>query len=404
MVINVDLNNLFNQTNREPEGEITSRDLVVSDNASFIDSVVELYAMEGFSKPLSQQDYSFASKPKKETASLQNVILDMRSSSNLVEDVSQIASQLDISVSLIVVGVVDSIRIYDLVMSIGATYVLWDEELNGLLTAVQLSALSEGPKTTSTRVAKRILMIGSKGGVGLSTVTSALSYSLSEFAGLKVLLVDHDYGALNCDIFLGVKSNKSKPQLSIDPQDIDEAVALTYISSMRDKLDYLVLDKHGDGALSHTERLYSLSSQLASKYNFIVDSLPFSAFDDINFQEINDIYHRIFVVCEPSVSSLRSYNLMKRKLGKAKHEVIFSLSRQNKDFLMTLANAKARIKCRQSIDIPYEAALEKAVLQNGLGDLLQGRFGTPISELVLSLTGKNIKKNNRFGRFQLWSS
>ncbi|EKM32370.1 cobQ/CobB/MinD/ParA nucleotide binding domain protein, partial [Vibrio harveyi] len=66
-----------------------------------------------------------------------------------------------------------------------------------------------------SRIAKRVLMLGSKGGVGLSTISAFLSYSLSQQANLKTLLVEHDTIALNSDIFLGLKGLKAQ-QNSID--------------------------------------------------------------------------------------------------------------------------------------------------------------------------------------------
>ncbi|MFA0026223.1 type II secretion protein, partial [Vibrio sp. 10N.261.49.A5] len=95
-----------------------------------------------------------------------------------------------------------------------------------------------------SRVAKRVLLLGSKGGIGLSSISSYLCHSLSQQASLKTLLVEHDTTALNSDIFLGVKGLKSKlSSIDLNQSELDAAIAATYVYSVKDKLDYLMLDK-----------------------------------------------------------------------------------------------------------------------------------------------------------------
>ncbi|MCW1890962.1 hypothetical protein OK016_24320 [Vibrio chagasii] len=63
-------------------------------------------------------------------------------------------------------------------------------------------------------------------------------------ANLKTLLVD-DSGALNSDIYIGVKGLKAKHNsIDLNQTDIDSAIAKTYVHPVKDKLDYLVLEKN----------------------------------------------------------------------------------------------------------------------------------------------------------------
>lgn len=49
---------------------------------------------------------------------------------------------------------------------------------------------------------------------------------------------------------------------------------------------------------------------------------------------------------------------------------------------------------------PYESALEKTVIQQGLSSLLKGRYGQPVGEIVTALTGKKAKPVSRFRLFK----
>ncbi|MCG9580652.1 AAA family ATPase [Vibrio tubiashii] len=396
----MDLDILFKNSSSKMKESISARDLIVSDDAAFIESVNDLYAIEGYAKPIEVPDIDNDSAWNNSDVKLNHVILDLRGAGNVVDQTSEIATRLDVSISLLVLCDVDSIKLRNQVHSLGANYVLWDAELDALLAAIKSNEEQES-SVKRTRVAKRILILGTKGGVGVSSVSSLLCHSLAGQANLKTLLVDHDSGAMNSDIYLGVKGLKAK-QNSIDLNqiDIDDAIAKTYVHPVMDKLDYLVLEKNIACLSDHATTLFNLSNQLIDQYNFIIDSAPLSCYEEIHDQELSDKYHRIFVVCDPSVSSLRSYNLLKKKLGKVEHELVFNLNRPAKDFMVTLASAKERIRVKTSIDFAYEPALEKLLIQQGIGHFMKSKSSAPIANMVSTLTGKKIKTKSRFSLFR----
>lgn len=307
----MDLNNLFKTSTatKKPSSEFV--DLLVSDDAEFIQSVKDLYAIEGFPAPLEVPDIDSGKMP--ENQKIKHVILDFRNSENLNHEISDITTKLDVGIRIIAVSDSDSIRLKNQVQALGAEYVLWDEHLQDLLNTISVSA----PNTAvanNTRVAKRVLLLSCKGGIGLSTISSLLSYGLSEQAHLKTLLVDHDSNAFASDIFLGMKSVKPRHNsIELNQQDIDSAIAQTYVSSASEKLDYLILEKTTACVGDHASTLHNLSYQLIGNYNFIVDSVPLTSFEEIHDQDLSEKYHRIYVVCDPSVASLRAYNIIRKK-------------------------------------------------------------------------------------------
>lgn len=396
----MDLDILFKNSTAKSKSSIEATDLIVSDDVSLIESINDLYAIEGYAKPIEVTDFDNDGAWNRSDIKLKHVILDFRHASNIVEQVSDIASRLDVSISLLVVCDVDSIKLRNQVHSLGATYVLWDVDLDGLLAAVK-SKDEHQSVAKRTRVAKRILVLGTKGGVGVSSVSSLLAHALSGEVNLKTLLVDHDSGAMNSDIYLGVKGLKAK-QNSIDLNqiDIDDAIAKTYLHKVSEKLDYLVLERNVACLADHATILHNLSSQLIDQYNFIIDSAPLSCYEEIHDQELSEKYHRVFLVCDPSVSSLRSYNLLQKKLGKIEHEIVFNLNRPAKDFMVTLSNAKERIRVKNSVDINYEPALEKVLIQRGMSEFIKSKSAAPIAQMVTLLTGKKLKSKSRFSLFR----
>lgn len=398
--MSMDLNNLFKNSSTRVKAHDEYTDLIVSDDNALLESVKELYAIEGFVTPIEVPDLESDKSWNRSDVKLKHVVLDMRGSSKIVDEVSEISTRLDVSISLLVLSDIDSIKLRNQIHAIGAIYVLWDSDLDGLLSSLQSHQI-DNLLTKKTRIAKRILILGTKGGIGVSCFSSVIANALATQTNLKTLLVDHDSGAMNSDIFLGVKGLKPK-QNSIDLNqiDIDGAIARTYVHRVEDKLDYLVLDKNSACLADHASTLFNLSSELVDQYNFIIDSAPFSAYEEIHDREFSDKYHRVFVVCEPSVSSLRSYNLLKKKMGKSEHQVVFILNRPVKDYMVTLSNAKERIRVKDTLDIMYEQNLEKTMIQEGVEGLMKSKYSNPVAEVVMNLTGKKIKTKSRFSLFK----
>ncbi|CCN34573.1 putative ATPase [Vibrio nigripulchritudo SO65] len=394
----MDLNNLFKTSTatKKPSSEFV--DLMVSDDAEFIQSVKDLYAIEGFPAPLEVPDIDSGKMP--ENQKIKHVILDFRNSENLNHEISDITTKLDVGIRIIAVSDSDSIRLKNQVQALGAEYVLWDEQLQDLLNTISVSA----PNTAvanNTRVAKRVLLLSCKGGIGLSTISSLLSYGLSEQAHLKTLLVDHDSNAFASDIFLGMKSVKPRHNsIELNQQDIDSAIAQTYVSSASEKLDYLILEKTTACVGDHASTLHNLSYQLIGNYNFIVDSVPLTSFEEIHDQDLSEKYHRIYVVCDPSVASLRAYNIIRKKMGKAEHQVLFSQNRPAKDYMVSLENAKERVKQKEALTFSYESGLEKQLIQTGMKTVIKNKVAQPVVQMIQDLTGKSIGSKSKFSLFK----
>ena len=398
----MDLDNLFKTTSSSKDKKSTSIDLVVSDDSTFLQAIDELYAIEGFASPLKVDDIDDESWHKT-NAEIKHVILDLRACGELVSEVAEISSRLDVSISLIVLSNMDSILMRDKVLSLGANYILWDPELDGLLGALKESSTATFSPTVKkkSRIAKRVLMLGSKGGVGLSTISAFLSYSLSQQANLKTLLVEHDTIALNSDIFLGLKGLKAQQNsIDLNQSEIDAAIAGSYVKPVKDRLDFLTLEKNVACLSDHVDSLFRISNELVDQYNFIIDSIPLSAIDELTAEDISERYNRIFIVCEPSVASLRAYHSIKKKLGKSEHRVIFSTTRSQKDYMMPLQGAKEKIKVKDAIDFAYEANLEKLIIQQGIQNTAKLKFAPTIANIVNSLTGKKVKVQKKFAWFK----
>ncbi len=383
MILSDFLKNSVSDNNKK---EIT--DLLVSNDQVFIDSAKELYAIEQFQQPLVRESFDVNTIDEFRDVKLTRLVVDMRGNDNITDDLKILMDRLDITIQLFAISDVDSVRLEQQIQSLGCHYILWDSRLNGLL-----SALKSQPKGTSgglsVRKAKRVLMLGTKGGVGVTSISTSLVNVMSAQANLKTLLVEHDFSAVNSDIYLGLTDFKLKSN-TVNINEIDKTIAKTYITNVSDRLDYIALKNNATSNV-HFSTLYNISSNLKEEYSFIVDAVSLPFFDSLITDSFIKNYDRVYVVCEPSISSLRSYNYLKRNFGKFDHNIIFNMTRPGKDYVMSLSNAKTRIKAENTIDITYEPLLEKTIIQRGLNEISSFKFFKSIALIVNQLSGKEIK-------------
>ncbi len=378
-------------------------DLVVTQDNILECSITELYTTEGFSSIEIIPSLGEDNIHRYSSMNVVNAVLDFRgvSESDLLVKAMQMVTLLDTDISLIVLGDIDSISLQNQIYHLGAVYVLWDANLHNLnlILASRLNGLA--PIGKSIRNAKRVLVVGTKGGVGVSSFSSMLAHALACKAHLKVMLVEHDMYCLTSDTYLGLKQFKIKQNPgNLTILDIDAVVAESYVHKIQDKLDYVALDSRLVSLQEHTDLLYRLSEELSGNYNFVIDSVPISSLGVLNLRENLDRFHRVYLICEPSVASLRAFNKIIRILGNTKVQTVFNLARPEKDYVMTINSAKERIKIQSSINLRYEAGLEKHLLQQGITSVSKCKYFSPFVQIIKDLTGKNIQPKAKFSLFR----
>ncbi|WP_028113608.1 AAA family ATPase [Ferrimonas kyonanensis] len=369
-------------------------DLVISADSELLEKVTEIYAIEGFGKPLTQAVLaSIRSWADKDNGS-RNLVLDLRhcDEDELRLVVEANTTQLDVQINVVILGLMDSIRLKNWVESQGARYLLWEGNLNGLIHCIgELRRPGTTASGVRARTAKRILVLGCKGGVGVSCVSSALVHLFSAKAGLPTLLVEHDNGAISSDLYLGIEGLKVRQNSAdLSHKEIDASIARTYLNRVNDRADSLMLESVNSCVGFHGANLLELSRQLAQDYNFIVDSVPATLFDEINDPGFVERYHRIFLVLDPSVSALRAYQQMKRKLDKVPHQVILNQSRPNGDYALSLADARDKLKMESALVLAYEPGLEKGLIQKGDGFWSSRKLLRTLAVIVDELAGKRL--------------
>ncbi len=174
-------------------------------------------------------------------------------------------------------------------------------------------------RTAEKRLGQILVIYSPKGGAGCTTIATNLASGLMR-DGTRVLLVDADVQFGDVGVFLNLKAPTTLADLceSVDDLDMElvENVLVTHGSGLR----VLLSPEPEPGNLTNPlpgEAVTRVIAKIASAYDFvIVDTGP--QIDALN-AGLFDIAHKIMVVANPTLSSVRNVRALLRLLDESEY-------------------------------------------------------------------------------------
>ena len=161
----------------------------------------------------------------------------------------------------------------------------------------------------SNRIQTRTLSVTSgKGGVGKTTMTVNLAYTLAEM-GKKVLILDGDIGLANIDIFMGIRPQKTLEDFFNNGERLENILVKAHknihvIPSASGLTDLKTVDVY------KRKMLMDEVSMLNNTYDYLLVDTA-SGIDD-NVQYLNSTVQDVILVITPEPASMAdAYALMK---------------------------------------------------------------------------------------------
>lgn len=352
-----------------------------------LDLVQEVFRFEGWDEPKLLR-FNLAHIAEQEEDEI--ILFELSESNDVVEDAKRFASKLPTHKGIIVIGKEDSILTIRALREIGFYYMLWPfskSDLADFLMHVEKN-LKSFAGVSEHRKAKRVAVVGAKGGLGVSFICCELASYLS-IRSSDTIVVDHHGNHSNMDVLLSLDdfSRQNIDEFTVPIHELDEEGALSYLIRVRQNLRLLALDseKKQEDVLQYTNTLYEL---LSRSTNFVIEDFSGSVDFEVIPQELIDNYDVVVVVSDASVSSVRNARVLLEKLKNAR------ISQSRKTRLLTVVNHHR----------PHKAfVLHSKELENYLGtpvDLLFD-YCSNLSHIIVD--GKSAHKHDRHIRDSICS-
>ncbi|MEZ9875063.1 AAA family ATPase [Vibrio breoganii] len=363
------------------------------------DAVIEAYAFEGLEEPKCLKGLPKADK-KQDLGDV--VLVQLTASIDIETDAQEINATLPNNKTVILLGQTDSIHILRRLEKMGFYYLPWPVDKAELIECLKQASRDERKRYESGyfRKAKRVAIVGSKGGIGTSVITTELSALLAK-KGSRTILVDHHYALSNIDVILSQKDLEQVDisTITVEPTKLDEESATSYLNEVDHNFMYLGFT--GEDKLEELEKYTNtVSEKLSRQANFIVSDFSGSLDFPLKAERLVNESDVIVLVTEPSVSSVRATQRLLDKikdvaiphLVRPRIMVVVNHHRPEAAFNLNIEEVERFIKMKPDMVIPFYKTAAKQLIEGKKLQALEKGKHTPFTQLAMAVNGQNTKK------------
>lgn len=333
------------------------------------------------------------------------VILELNTSVNVVQDAQRISHLLPSNVSVVVIGSEDAISTIRLLKEMGFYYLFWPvskQECSDFMRHVA-SNHEEHKGVGENRKAKRVAMVGVKGGMGTSLLSSEVARSLSLDRGVSTLLVDHNYHGGNLDIFMGLKQfQKRSLQKGTLFSDIDTAYASGLVKKITPTLSVLAIESEAISTQELTEYTQAIQKQVLSYSSVMVEDHAQLIRNTTDMNKLIENIDVIVFVLDSSVSALREYNRLYQLAtthnveNKVRVITVMNSIRPNNPAAVSFEETEKYTGHKPHVFVPFDNKAAKYVLEGSQILKTKSVMARPISNLVSLILGEEVKQEQNY--------
>ncbi|WP_372184420.1 CpaE family protein [Vibrio sp. 10N.222.55.F12] len=376
--------------------------VLVYQSQECVDLVKEMFQFEGWDEPQFIKNTDVNKKFYEEQKS-NIVLLELCNSETMADDAQNFASHLPTRKGLIIIGQQDSIVKLRELKEMGFYYLYWPInkfEFSDFILNVQAN-LESFSGVSEKRKAKRVAVVGSKGGVGTSLISTELSSMLST-QSIDTILVDHQYSDSNIDVLIGLENFQSRliDEYSVPIHELDNDGALSYLTQVRKNFRLLSLQGEQDQKFIYDYN-QTLCELLNRSANFIIEDFSGSVDFKITPHALIEIYDVIIVVLEPSVSSVRNARtllsaLEQNQVSQSRRTRIITLAnhhRPESTFVIGQGDITKYLESKVDIDMPYCKRLSHLIVEGKRAHKHEKSIRKTIEDLSNLINGQSVQKH-----------
>ncbi|CCN45598.1 putative ATPase [Vibrio nigripulchritudo MADA3029] len=369
--------------------------------------VEEAYRFEGISAPAVLENTDAEIRKHIRESTIEIVIVELNISDNVTEDMRQISHLLPNHASVIVIGSEDAISTIRHLKDMGFYYLFWPVTKPELIDFVR--NVSDNRHRNSglgkNRSAKKVAVVGGKGGVGASLLSVEMAYELTTKKDSNCVLVDHSFFGGNLDILLGMKRFKKRSiSLGALSANLDASYAHSMTTTVNPMLSLLSVDSDELNETQLKEYTRTLSDQLSDQNNFIIEDLSRSSFSKADMDYMASECDIVVLVIEPTVSCLRAMASLVAKMetlnSTARFITVLNYTMPEKASTVSRQDVVKFLKQPIDVEFPYEPKAGELILDGKrLCDSKLGISGS-IHKLTSLMLGESVvsQKSSIFKR------
>ncbi|BBE32772.1 AAA family ATPase [Sphingosinicella microcystinivorans] len=327
------------------------------------------------------------------------LLVDLSESGDPLNDINALAEVCEPGTIVIAVGMINDVKLYrDLVASGLQDYLLKPLSADAMREAFMHAQVTlQGPKhvdvDTSDRPRTTIAVIGTRGGVGASTVASSLAWLSADSQGRSTALLDLDVqfgtGALSFDLEPG----RGLTDALENPSRIDGLFIERAMVRVGDKLAVLSAEAPiSQPLIADGSALFQLQEEMRNAFETVIVDLP----RNVAVQHphlLSDVNH-VVVVTEQTLAStrdaIRLLGFLKANAPHARVTMVANRVGTNPPPEVARKDFEASIERKLDIVIPLDVKQAVGAAKQGraLSAVATGKVGSALQALAVQLAGE----------------
>jgi pilus assembly protein CpaE len=203
------------------------------------------------------------------------LIVDVDGIADPLPQINRLAEISNPETEVIVVGERNDIVLYRDLKAAGVAEYFYKPLLGSLLGRAIADIGSGARNQLPSRSGKLIVFLGVRGGVGATTIATALAWYFAEVRQRGVLLLDLDLQAGDSALQLGAQPSHALREALDDPRRIDELFLERGVMSVTNHLGLLAgLEPLSDRLALNEEAVLALLQKLLTHYRYVLVDLP----------------------------------------------------------------------------------------------------------------------------------
>jgi pilus assembly protein CpaE len=315
-----------------------------------------------------------------------------------ISDIARLAEVCEPGVDVIAVGVRNEVGFYRDLLQAGVSDYLVRPLTAELMRRAVLGVIDGAPSRAEPKLGKVIALIGSRRGVGTTTISANLAWHLAEKRSRRVALVDLDLSAGDCALLLNVKPSSGLRQALEAPERIDMVFIERAMTRLGDKLFVMSAEEpFADDIMIEWPALDVLLRALQREFHYIVIDVPRSA--RRLWPMLSEGGAMRIIVADRVLSSLRDVRRFRKEGGRpAAGQTLLLINRAGELGRAGMAAQEfaAAAELAPVATVPFDPAVAFAADCGIPAAAGQKRLGTAIAALAGEISGQ------RPGRQQWW--
>ena len=357
----------------------------------------EVFRYEGWLQPVSE---SIDIETLNSAVLPELIILELTKSGDVITEARAFSHRLPNHKGIIVIGEENAMTTLRALKEMGLYYLFWPvskHEIADFIRHVH-NNISRFVGVSQNRKAKKIAVIGSKGGVGTTLISAEIAAKLAS-QGVNTVLVDHQYCYSNMDIILGQKDFQKHhaESLGLPFYDLSEASAVDYLQTISPNLRMLALS--GDQATTElVDYNLSIIDLLQRHANVIIEDYSTSLDFKVDLPLLVKRCDTLVIVIEPSVASVRNARAMIDAITPASLDgerdvrlfLLVNMHRPDNYFPLTSSDIAGHLQRHIDVTLPYSRHSATLLLQGKRLYKDCAAMAGPFTEICKLLSGERV--------------